>query len=123
MDVPGAHVSYRFATDEMDISFGVFFQGLDGKMETVLPSQRVDSHYEPVSGDVAAWGEALAHAHEDDGAHGRMLGRSIGAWKIVGVVGHGGMGAVYAVERGDGAYAQRAALKLIRAGERSPPPP
>ena len=78
------------------------------------------SDAEPVSGDVAAWGEALAHAHEDDGAHGRMLGRSIGAWKIVGVVGHGGMGAVYAVERGDGAYAQRAALKLIRASADTP---
>ena len=78
------------------------------------------SDAEPVSGDVAAWGEALAHAHEDDGAHGHMLGRSIGAWKIVGVVGHGGMGAVYAVERGDGAYAQRAALKLIRASADTP---
>ena len=76
------------------------------------------SDAEPVSGDVAAWGEALVHADED--AHGHMLGRSIGAWKIVGVVGHGGMGAVYAVERGDGAYAQRAALKLIRASADTP---
>ena len=30
------------------------------------------------------------------------------------------MGAVYAVERSDGAYAQRAALKLIRAAADSP---
>lgn len=76
VDVPDAHVQYRFATDQFDIAFGVFFQGLDGKvskqrqthisgsqsltginrhtsqMETVLPSQRVDSHYEPVAGDV-----------------------------------------------------------------------
>jgi hypothetical protein len=52
VDTAGAHVSYRFATDEYDISFGVFFQGLDGHTETVLPSARVDSHYEPCSGDV-----------------------------------------------------------------------
>jgi len=32
VDVPGAHVVYRFATDEYDIAFGVFFQGLDGKV-------------------------------------------------------------------------------------------
>lgn len=32
MDVCGSHVAYRFATDEYDISFGVFFQGLDGKV-------------------------------------------------------------------------------------------
>ena len=68
---------------------------------------------EPFSGDAAAWGEALAR--DGDDAQDRMLGQLIGAWKVVGVVGRGGMGAVYAVERSDGAYAQRAALKLIRA--------
>lgn len=43
---------HRFATDEYDISFGVFFQGQDGKVETVLATSRVDSHYEPISGDI-----------------------------------------------------------------------
>ncbi|AKC86968.1 serine/threonine-protein kinase [Pseudoxanthomonas suwonensis] len=70
---------------------------------------------EPFSGNAAAWSDALqdgvAGAGEDP-----MLGRDIGAWRIVGVVGHGGMGAVYRVERNDGAYAQQAALKLIRSG-------
>jgi serine/threonine-protein kinase len=60
------------------------------------------------------WGAALER--DGDDARDRMLGRGIGAWRIVGVVGRGGMGAVYAVERSDGAYAQRAALKLIHAG-------
>lgn len=32
VDVPGAHVQYRFATDQYDVAFGVFFQGLDGKV-------------------------------------------------------------------------------------------
>jgi serine/threonine-protein kinase len=69
---------------------------------------------EPFSGSAPEWSEALSR-DDGDGAPDRMLGRSIGAWEIIGVVGRGGMGAVYAVERSDGAYAQRAALKLIRA--------
>ena len=68
---------------------------------------------EPFSGNAEVWGGALAD--EDSQRHDSMLGRSIGAWKIVDVIGHGGMGAVYAVQRSDGAYAQQAALKLIRA--------
>ena len=63
-------------------------------------------------GNAPRWGEAMA-ADAADGD--RQVGRSIGAWHIVGVIGRGGMGAVYAAERSDGAYAQRAALKLIRA--------
>ena len=77
-----------------------------------------DAHAsEPFAGDAAAWGNALAAAH-DDGDH--AIGRAIGAWRIVGTIGHGGMGAVHAVERSDGAYTQRAALKLIRASADSP---
>ena len=39
-----------------------------------------------------------------------------GPWKVVDVVGHGGMGAVYRVERNAGDYVQIAALKRIRVG-------
>ncbi len=74
---------------------------------------------EPFSGDVAAWGQAL-QAQPADGASDPMLGRSIGAWRVREVIGRGGMGAVYAVERSDGAYTQQAALKLIRTGADSP---
>ncbi|MBS0200949.1 MAG: protein kinase [Proteobacteria bacterium] len=49
-----------------------------------------------------------------------MVGRNIGAWNITGTIGRGGMGAVHAVERSDGAYTQQAALKLIRASADSP---
>ena len=63
--------------------------------------------------DAPCWGEALATQAAT--AAEPALGRCIGAWKLVGVIGQGGMGAVYAVERADGAYTQRAALKLIRA--------
>ena len=74
---------------------------------------------EPFHGDASDWGAAFARASAaTDGD--AMLDRSIGAWKLVGILGHGGMGAVYAVERGDGAYAQQAALKLIRTSADSP---
>ncbi|HEV7764958.1 MAG TPA: serine/threonine-protein kinase [Thermoanaerobaculia bacterium] len=45
----------------------------------------------------------------------RWIGRRIGAWKITGILGRGGMGAVYAVARDDGAFQQHAALKIVRA--------
>jgi len=81
------------------------------QVRALLAADATDA--EPFSGDAAAWGAALAR--DGDDAQDRMLGHLVGAWKIVGVVGRGGMGAVYAVERSDGAYAQRAALKLIHA--------
>ena len=60
-----------------------------------------DAHAtEPFAGDASAWGNALANDHADAD---HAIGRSIGAWKIVGTIGRGGMGAVDAVQRGDGA--------------------
>lgn len=70
---------------------------------------------EPFAGDALAWGRAFRDEH-DDVARDSLVGRSIGPWRITGILGHGGMGAVYRVDRDDGAYTQHAALKLIRAG-------
>lgn len=42
--------------------------------------------------------------------------RLIGAWRIVRLLGRGGMGAVYLVERADGQFEQQAALKISRDG-------
>jgi serine/threonine-protein kinase len=41
-------------------------------------------------------------------------GTRIGAWRIVRLIGHGGMGEVYEAQRADGQFEQRAALKLTR---------
>jgi tetratricopeptide (TPR) repeat protein/tRNA A-37 threonylcarbamoyl transferase component Bud32 len=40
----------------------------------------------------------------------------IGNWRLLRVLGHGGMGVVFEAERADGAYAQRAAIKLVDGG-------
>jgi eukaryotic-like serine/threonine-protein kinase len=53
-----------------------------------------------------------ASAHEPDA----VLGQCIGRWRLVEELGRGGMGTVYLVERADGEFEQRAALKLVRRG-------
>ena len=52
-----------------------------------------------------------AEGTDDDDA---LLERRIGPWRIAGVIGHGGMGAVYRGERVDGGFQQQAAIKRIR---------
>lgn len=47
---------------------------------------------------------------------GIEAGHRIGAWRVLGTLGRGGMGVVYLVERADGSYQQQAALKVIRGG-------
>ena len=44
-------------------------------------------------------------------------GERIGAWQVIDLLGQGGSGEVYKVERADGSYEQRAALKLLRRPE------
>jgi len=43
-------------------------------------------------------------------------GTIVGAWRVVSLLGHGGMGEVYLAERSDPAFAQRVALKVIKRG-------
>ena len=45
-----------------------------------------------------------------------LLGSHVGAWRIEREIGRGGMGAVYLAARADGAYEQRAALKVVKRG-------
>lgn len=44
----------------------------------------------------------------------------IGPWRVTGIAGRGGMGAVYLGERDDGQFQQRAAIKRIRLGMDTP---
>ena len=52
----------------------------------------------------------------DDVSDEPSPGDAIGPWRIVRLLGRGGMGTVFLVERDDGQFAQTAALKLLRAG-------
>jgi non-specific serine/threonine protein kinase/serine/threonine-protein kinase len=45
-----------------------------------------------------------------------LIGESVGAWRLVDVVGSGGMGVVYRAERADAAFRRQAALKVVRPG-------
>jgi eukaryotic-like serine/threonine-protein kinase len=49
-----------------------------------------------------------------------LIGKSIGPWRILDVVGSGGMGVVYRAERADAAFRRHAALKVVRPGPDSP---
>jgi len=50
----------------------------------------------------------------------RLIGKSVGPWRILDVVGSGGMGVVYRAERADAAFRRHAALKVVRPGPDSP---
>lgn len=54
-------------------------------------------------------------AHVDEPVLARV-GQRLGAYDIVGELGHGGMSDVFAAVRSDGQYEKRVALKLVRAG-------
>jgi len=67
--------------------------------------------------------ESLLTSHDQAGdaflnapAHDFMIGRRVGAYRIVDWIGAGGMGEVYRAARADDQYQKQAALKLVRAG-------
>lgn len=45
-----------------------------------------------------------------------VLGRRIGAWRLVALIARGGQGEVYRAERADGQFTQEVAIKLLRRG-------
>ncbi len=55
-------------------------------------------------------------AMKDDSTTGPMVGQSVGPWRIVGIVGRGGMGVVYRAERADDVFTRVAAVKVIGPG-------
>ena len=64
-----------------------------------------------IQGAVA--GEAEGIAAEESGW---LIGRHIGPYRVTGVIGEGGMGAVYSAVRDDDQYRKEVAIKLVRHG-------
>jgi serine/threonine protein kinase/tetratricopeptide (TPR) repeat protein len=63
-----------------------------------------------------AAGGAVWVLTEADKLQSPIIGRRIGAYRLVAEIGRGGMGAAYLAERADQAYEKRVAVKLIKRG-------
>ena len=81
---------------------------LRGELEALLAA---DSASGVLDRDLGAVANAI-----DASEPAASPGQQIGPWRLGGVLGRGGMGAVYHATRADGAYSQQAALKLIHFG-------
>jgi serine/threonine protein kinase len=53
--------------------------------------------------------ESLLEAHQD-----RLIGTRIGPYRVVSILGHGGMSTVYRGERDDSQYQQTVAIKVLQ---------
>lgn len=53
---------------------------------------------------------------EDDSAYLEWVGRRVGAYRLVRLIGQGGMGVVFEAERADASFEKRVAVKVIRPG-------
>ncbi|MDX6611407.1 MAG: eukaryotic-like serine/threonine-protein kinase, partial [Blastocatellia bacterium] len=51
---------------------------------------------------------------DDEGSGNARAGQTVGNYRIIREVGHGGMGAVFLAERADGEFHQQVALKVVR---------
>lgn len=86
---------------------------LRGEVEALLAADAGAVEFErEVKSTRAVAAADWADATDLDSGHGER----IGPWRVLGELGRGGMGVVYLAERADGAFEQRAALKLVKRG-------
>jgi tRNA A-37 threonylcarbamoyl transferase component Bud32/tetratricopeptide (TPR) repeat protein len=74
-----------------------------------------DSHTKSLTGQIAETAQELLQAHRD-AAQGQVWGR----YRVVRLLGRGGMGAVYLAERNDGEVEQQVAIKVVQASTNLP---
>ena len=90
---------------------------LHAKVEQLLAADAMaGGHLETPQKILSACASAEPASAEDD----RRIGTMLGAWRIDGVIGSGGMGRVYLASRADGQYAQTVALKCIQVDAAAP---
>src|ERR1017187_8918248 len=70
------------------------------------------------SGDKLA--SAAAAAAQEPDPDERLIGTRLGPYRVEGIAGHGGMGAVYRASRDDAEFRQQVAIKLVRVAAESP---
>jgi TolB-like protein/Tfp pilus assembly protein PilF len=99
-----SYIAGRCGTDDV----------LRGEVLALLDStaKASDLYEEPaLTSSGAAW-----VLEEVEKTHASMIGRRVGAYRLVEEIGRGGMGAAYLAERADDAYEKRVAIKLIKRG-------
>ena len=83
---------------------------LHAEVQALLAADAADGLLERDAESVLS---AITPAAQGDGG---FVERRIGPWHVTGILGSGGMGAVYRGERAEGGFQQLAAIKLIRIG-------
>ncbi len=80
---------------------------LRASVESLLKSDQ--RHEDPLLQAIGVAAESLLDEHQD-----RLIGTRIGAYRVVSVLGHGGMSTVYRGERDDSQYQQTVAIKILQ---------
>jgi len=100
LDIPPAERAARLASSCKDDA------ELRNSVESLLASdQRTE---DPLLNAIGEAAESLLEEHQD-----RLLGTRIGSYRVVSILGHGGMSTVYRGERDDSQYQQSVAIKVL----------
>jgi serine/threonine-protein kinase len=90
---------------------------------TELIASIEQSDNENFLGDVEDYPRHLAREISDEETYkhtSSLIGTTIGTYKLIDLIGHGGMGSVFLAERSDKAYSKEVAVKILRRGMDTP---